>query len=130
MLSVKIISCTNSPLLVVPLRRIVLFFLVALLVSFPHAYAVDQDDLGTGGDAGDTLAAAAEITLIEGVLEGEGWLDEDDVAEAYHLEVGFHKQVTVARESPEGDNYDLDLHGRYRDLEESSTKPGRWRSRF
>jgi len=85
---------------------------------------------GHGGDAGDTLAAAAEITLIEGVLEGEGWLDEDDVADAYHLEVGFHKQVTVARESPEGDNYDLDLHGRYRDLEESSTKPGRWRSRF
>jgi hypothetical protein len=53
-----------------------------------------------------------------------GWLDEGDVADAYHVEVGFHKQVIVALESPEGANYDLDLHGRYRELEESSTNPG------
>jgi len=41
--------------------------------------------LGTGGDAGDSLEAWAEITLIECVLEGTGWLDDRDVADVYQV---------------------------------------------
>jgi hypothetical protein len=68
----KLIKCTPNPYPVKPLRRITVLLLLALLVIHPLAQAAAQDDMGTGGDAGDALQAAAEITLIQGYVTAYG----------------------------------------------------------
>jgi len=54
--------------------------------------------------------------LEDGLLEGFGYLDEEDTVDWYSFGVGFHKIVSIVMSPPEGSDFDLKVYQLYEDL--------------
>jgi PKD repeat protein len=97
-----------------PKYTLILLVTIFILSSFTDINATDaRDDMNTGGDAVGTFSGSPSIVLIEGQLEGTGYLDTEDSDDVYALTVGFHKEVYVEMTPPAGTNFDLYMYVQY-----------------
>jgi len=66
-----------------------------------------QDDMGTGGDAGDNFSAATLVIPSTGT----GYLDSRDTADWYKVQVTAGQLVSVSMTPSFGADFDLELYG-------------------
>jgi len=79
-----------------------------------------QNDMGTGGDAGNTLSAA---TAIE-AGSGTGYIDSTDTADYYKISVTSGQTISVSMTPPSGSDFDLKLYDTSQSQLDSSTLGG------
>jgi hypothetical protein len=96
-----------------------LAFLFSMIHVAPIA-APAQNDMGTGGDAGNSMSAA---TLIS-AGSGTGYLYSTDTADYYKVAVSSGQTVRVSMTPPPGSDFDLELYNTSQNQVASSTLGG------
>ena len=92
-------------------KRIIVSFALCLALVFSLIHAVPvtaptQSDMGTGGDAGDSMSAAATISAGTGT----GYFDNTDADDYYKIAVSSGQSVTVSITPASGSDFDLYLY--------------------
>jgi hypothetical protein len=80
----------------------------------------EQNDMGTGGDAGNSMSAA---TLIS-AGSGTGYIDSTDTADYYKISVTSGQTISVRMTPPSGSDFDLKLYDTNQSQVDSSNLGG------
>ncbi|PIU13223.1 MAG: hypothetical protein COT21_02340, partial [Hadesarchaea archaeon CG08_land_8_20_14_0_20_51_8] len=89
-------------------------------ISVFAASSTTQNDMGMGGDAGNTINAA---TLISAGA-GTGYIDDTDTVDYYKVQVTSGQTVSVNMTPPYGSDFDLKLYNTNQSEVDSSTLSG------
>jgi hypothetical protein len=79
-----------------------------------------QNDMGTGGDAGNSIGAATTITAGSGT----GYIDSMDTADYYKVSVTSGQTISASMTPPSGSDFDLKLYDTNQSQVDSSTLGG------
>ena len=81
------------------------------LIINDFACTVVQNDMGTGGDAGNSFEDATSITVPKGIGEWHGYLGSFDTEDYYKFSVSSGSTIKSTLEPPAGADFDLYLYG-------------------
>jgi len=80
-----------------------------------------QDDMGTGGDAGNSISTATEISSGSGI----GYIDaQTDTDDYYKVSVSSGQTISASMTPPLGSDFDLELYNSSQSLVDSSALGG------
>ena len=89
-------------------------------ISVFAASSTTQNDMGTSGDAGNRLSAAAVISP----KSGTGYIDETDTSDYYAVNVTSGQTISVSMTPPSGSDFDLELYDTNQSEVDSSSLGG------
>ena len=93
----------------------------SMVVTIIGGEVTTQNDMGTGGDAGNSLSVATQIAAN---TSGTGYLDSTDTADYYKVSVTSGQTVSVSMTPPSGSDFDLKLYDANQSQVDSSTLGG------
>ena len=92
----------------------------SLTVTTSNTGSSTQNDMSTGGDAGNTISAATAISAGS----GNGYIDSSDTADYYKVAVSSGQAVSVSMTPPSGSDFDIRLYDTSQVQVDSSSSGG------